>query len=171
MLGATRVARYPASVLRADNRPEETIFLGIDRMTFPNVAYWQSNFAPARLGSLMNVLAQYPNGVLIDREFAEEQRLKLGDSFSMAVQGESWSANLPVVIVGIVDLFPSWYPEKGPLIVGNNAYLAQQAGTEEAPMLEAVTELERVFGNVTTMITQLRSANVRLRGLATEILA
>ena len=34
-------------------------------MTFPSVAYWQPNFAPARLGSLMNVLAQYPNGVLI----------------------------------------------------------------------------------------------------------
>jgi len=130
VVGATRVARYPASVLRADNKPEDVIFLGIDRLTFPNVAYWQANFAPARLGSLMNVLAQYPNGVLIDRKFAEEQSLKLGDSFSIAVQGESWSANLPVVVVGIVDLFPSWYPEQGPLIAGNNAYLAQQAGTD-----------------------------------------
>ena len=36
---------------------------------------------------------------------------------------------------------------------------------------EASTELLRVFENVTGMITQLRSANVRLRGLATEILA
>jgi len=36
---------------------------------------------------------------------------------------------------------------------------------------EASAELLRVFENVTGMITQLRSANVRLRGLATEILA
>jgi putative ABC transport system permease protein len=126
----TRVARYPASVLRADTQPQDVIYLGIDRTTFPSVAYWQSNFAPARLGTLMNVLALYPNGVLIPREFAEEQSLKLGDSFSIAVQGDSWSANLPVVVVGLIDLFPSWYPEKGPLIVGNKDYLTQQAGTE-----------------------------------------
>jgi methyl-accepting chemotaxis protein len=36
---------------------------------------------------------------------------------------------------------------------------------------DATAELERVLSNVTSMITQLRSANVRLRGLATEILA
>lgn len=36
---------------------------------------------------------------------------------------------------------------------------------------EARDELARVFENVTGMITQLRSANVRLRGLASEILA
>jgi putative ABC transport system permease protein len=130
VMAATRVARYPATVLRADNRPEDAIYLGIDRATFPNVAYWQSNFARARLGTLMNVLAQYPNGVLIDRDFAEELSLKLGDSFPLAVKGEHWSANLPVVLVGLVDLFPSWYPEKGSLIVGNNEYLTQQAGTE-----------------------------------------
>jgi methyl-accepting chemotaxis protein len=44
--------------------------------------------------------------------------------------------------------------------------------THEATTLEEATaELTRVLENVTGIITQLRSANVRLRGLASEILA
>jgi putative ABC transport system permease protein len=67
---------------------------------------------------------------LIARDLAEELGLQLGDAFSLAVKGDAWSTNLPVVVVGLIDLFPSWYPEKGPLIVGNNEYLLQQAGTD-----------------------------------------
>jgi putative ABC transport system permease protein len=34
--------------------------------------------------------------------------------------------------VGAFDLFPTWYPEKGPLFVGNLDYLFQQTGSELA---------------------------------------
>ena len=35
-----------------------------------------------------------------------------------------------MIIVGIIDLFPSWYPESGPLFVGNLDYLFQEANNE-----------------------------------------
>ncbi|HTP08419.1 MAG TPA: FtsX-like permease family protein, partial [Anaerolineae bacterium] len=125
---ASWVGRYPASVAKADGTPQGATYLGIDRTTFPQVAYWQPSFSPAPLGALMNALAQYPNGVLVSRDFLKEQNLKLGDYLTIGVKGNRWATSLKSIIVGVVDLFPSWYPEKGPLLVGNIDYLFDQAG-------------------------------------------
>lgn len=80
-------------------------------MTFPQVAYWQPDFSPARLGALMNALGQYPDGVLMSRELMTELGLKLGDTLTISVKGERWSVGLKVIIV-VIDLFPTRYPER-----------------------------------------------------------
>jgi len=126
----TAVGRYAAAVQQVDGKQEKAVYLGIDRLTFPQVAYWQLNFAPARLGSLMNALAQYPDGVLVARDFLNDQGLKLGDQITVQVKGDKWSVDLRSTIVGVVDLFPSWYPENGPLFVGNLDVLFQRIGSE-----------------------------------------
>ena len=125
---ASWVGRYPASVVKIDGTPQSATYLGIDRATFPQVAYWQPSFSPAAQGALMNALAQYPNGVLVSRDFLKEQNLKLGDYVTVSVKGNKWATALKAIIVGVVDLFPSWYPEKGPLIVGNIDQLFESAG-------------------------------------------
>jgi putative ABC transport system permease protein len=125
---ASWVGRYPASIMKTDGTPQSAIYLGIDRATFPQVAYWQPSFSSAAQGALMNALAQYPNGVLVSRDFLKEENLKLGDYVTVNVKGNKWATALKVIIVGLVDLFPSWYPEKGPLVVGNIDYLFERAG-------------------------------------------
>ena len=126
----TRVGRYEASVARADSTQQDAQFLGIDRVTFPQVAYWQPDFSPARLGALMNALGQYPDGVLMSRELLTELGLKLGDTLTISVKGARWSVGLKVIIVGLIDLFPTWYPENGPLIVGNLDTVYREANSE-----------------------------------------
>jgi putative ABC transport system permease protein len=128
--GASWVGRYPASLVKADGTSQNGVYLGIDRTTFPQVAYWQPGFAPAALGTLMNVLAQYPNGVLVSRDFLTEQNLQLGDYLTIGLRGNRWSTSLKPIIVGVVDLFPSWYPENGPLVVGHLDYVYEQAGAQ-----------------------------------------
>jgi putative ABC transport system permease protein len=123
---ASPVGRYPASLVKVDGTSQSAVYLGVDRTTFPQVTYWQPSFSPATLGALMNALAQYPNGVLVSRDFMKEQNLKLGDYLTVSVQGNKWATALKVIIVGVVDLFPSWYPEKGALVVGNLDYLFNQ---------------------------------------------
>jgi putative ABC transport system permease protein len=126
----TAVGRYPASLVKADGTAENAVYLGIDRTTFPTVAYWQPGFAPATLGALMNALAQYPNGVLVSRDFLIDQNLALGDYLTVSIRGNKWATALKPIIVGVIDLFPSWYPENGPLVVGNLDYLYEQAGAQ-----------------------------------------
>ena len=128
---ATRVGRYKFSA----STPSGTlsgIFLGIDRLTFPAAAYWQRDFASEQLGVLMNSLAANPSGILVPSSLPGERKLKVGDTIKVAVTTGIAGQSIPLdaQIVGTFDLFPTWYPESGVMIVGNLEELYLRAGAE-----------------------------------------
>jgi len=127
--GATRVGRYAARV-QTPGGFVPGAFIGVDRADFSRVAYWRGDFASEPLGSLMNQLATAPDGVLLPRAFMHEQFLTIGDRVTLAVQAYGQSAPVQGRIVGTFDYFPTWYPDSGPLVVGNLDYLFQSAQTE-----------------------------------------
>ena len=133
VLGATQVGRYTADVMLPGGRVEAT-FLGIDRLTFPQVAFWQAGgmFANQELGGLMNALAADPEGVLLPRSLMLENGLQVGNELTLAVRagviGESQALTLR--IVGDFELFPTWYPQDGPLVVADLNNLFLMAGSE-----------------------------------------
>jgi putative ABC transport system permease protein len=133
---ATRVGRYPA-VARVGGVPQAGTFLGIDRIDFPQVAYWRADWAARSLGSLMNALAAPSNGVLVPNKFMEQHHLVVGDVIEVTVDTYGQSNVLDLAIAGGFDLFPSWYPMEDigrgewryrPLFVGNLEYLHEWAG-------------------------------------------
>ncbi len=124
---ATRVGRYAATASVA----AEMTFMGLDRLTFPNVAYWQRDFASQSLGALLNGLGADPAGVLVSNDLLSRAKLKIGDPLAFSVKLRAGqSTPFKATIVGAFDLFPSWYAESGPLIVGNLHALFAQAGGE-----------------------------------------
>lgn len=124
---ATRVGRYPA-IVQSVRIPASGTFIGIDRMHFPEVAYWERGFANQPLGTMMNALAMEPDGVLLSREFMLQQGLAIGDPVTAIVNAHDSTTNLLLRIVGVFELFPTWYPDSGPLLVGNLDYLFLKAG-------------------------------------------
>ena len=76
----------------------------------------------------MNGLAIYSDGVLVSRRFMSQHALKGGDTFRIGVNTFGQRVEMDVQIVGAFDLFPTWYPEDGPLFVGHLDYLFEQAG-------------------------------------------
>ncbi len=128
---ATRVGRYKATVLTPTSTVEG-VFLGIDRVSFPTAAYWQSSFAPQSLAVLMNTLGADPEGVLVPNSMLQKKTLKIGDTLTFGVQTGTTGESIPMVltVVGGFDLFPTWYPDKGPMFVGNLDEMYLQAGTE-----------------------------------------
>lgn len=128
---ATRVGRYKFSAI-AQSGSIQGIFLGIDRLTFPSVAYWQRDFASEQLGVLMNQLAADPNGILIPNSLLEKQKLNIGDTLKIAITTGIAGESIPLDahIVGTFELFPTWYPESGTMIVGNLEELFLRAGAE-----------------------------------------
>jgi putative ABC transport system permease protein len=104
-------------------------FLGIDRESFVQVAFWRDDFASQSLGELMNQLALTQNGVLVPSEFAAQHALNVGDVFRMtvAVRGIE-GVEMDVRVAGTFDMFPTWYPDDGPLFVGNLDYFFDQVG-------------------------------------------
>jgi len=128
---ATPVGRYKFSG-RASSGSIQGVFLGIDRITFPNAAYWQRDFASEQLGVLMNQLAADPNGILVPNSLLAEQKLKIGDTLRIGITTGIAGESIPLEahIVGSFDLFPTWYPENGLMIVGNLEELFLKTGTE-----------------------------------------
>ena len=128
---ATRVGRYKFSAITEAGNIQGA-FLGIDRLTFPSAAYWQRDFASEQLGVLMNQLAANPSGILVPASLLEEKELKIGDRFTVAVTTGVAGQSVPfdAQIVGTFDLFPTWYPESGTMVVGNLEELYLRAGAE-----------------------------------------
>jgi putative ABC transport system permease protein len=124
---AARVGRYEATANVAGLRRGGT-FIGVDRLDFPKVAFWRQDFAPASLGGLMNGLAVYPEGVLVPRPFMARHGLSAGDHFRVTVYLSGEAHDLDLRIVGGFDLFPTWFPEEGPLFVGNLNHLFERVG-------------------------------------------
>jgi putative ABC transport system permease protein len=128
---ATRVGRYTAQTVFSDGVAEGTL-LGIDRTTFPLAAYWQNDFASQSLGELMNALGATPDGVLVPASLMRDKKLQIGDPIMLSVSpGTGGSAAVVKLrVVGVFDLFPTWYPNNGPLFVGNLDTIFLQAGSE-----------------------------------------
>ena len=128
---ATRVGRYKFSAI-GQSGSIQGIFLGVDRLTFPSAAYWQRDFASEQLGVLMNQLAADPNGILVPNALLEKQKLEIGDTVRLAITTGVAGESIPLEahIVGSFDLFPTWYPESGTMIVGNLEELFLRAGAE-----------------------------------------
>ena len=124
---AARVGRYKATSQLSGGRQTGS-FIGIDRVDFPRGAFWRRDFAQASLGALMNRLAFYPDGVLAPSSFLGQHGLRGGDTFRVTVDTHGRRSALDLKVVGSFDLFPTWYPEDGPLFVGNLDYLFEQAG-------------------------------------------
>jgi putative ABC transport system permease protein len=132
VIAASRVGRYTATALTSTVASIGGTFLGVDRTTFPGTAYWQSDFASQPLGSLMNALGADPEGVLVPNSLLKKQSLKIGDKLILGVQTGVSGVSIPLElnIVGGFDLFPTWYPDSGPMFVTNLDSLYLQAGAE-----------------------------------------
>ena len=130
--GATRIGEYTAKA-RLTSGSVEGRFVGVDRADLGPVVFWRPDFAAIRLGYLTNSLALQQDAVLVSREFMETRALDIGDLLELDVRsgGDTFKVNFQ--IVGALEYFPRWYPEKdGALFVGNLDYLFEQAQLELA---------------------------------------
>lgn len=124
---ATRVGNSKVSVI-INNNSIDAQYFGIDRLDFPNVAYWREDFSDQPLGTLMNLLAEDEGAVLVQREFAKNLNLRVGDNFIIRMNNLDATYSVPVVVAGFIDLFPTAYPSEGPPIVGNLEYSFDMQG-------------------------------------------
>jgi putative ABC transport system permease protein len=124
---ATRVAQSAIEV-SASGRSDPARFVGLDRAEFPQVVRWRSDYAPESLGALMNHLADDPAAVLVSSGFAAQRGLRVGDQITLIMNDLDVRREVPAVIAGYINLFPTLYPEEGPIVVGNLDYTFDQQG-------------------------------------------
>jgi putative ABC transport system permease protein len=127
VVAATRVAQS-AVELSMDGGSVPARFVGLDRFEFPQVVHWRHDYANESLGALMNHLADDPAAVLVSSSFAAQHGLRVGDKLTLKMNDLDVQRDVPVVVTGFVNLFPTLYPDEGPIVVGNLDYAFDQQG-------------------------------------------
>ena len=122
---ATRVLRQPVFVDGLEGNVNATV-LGIDRAEFSQAGWWRDDFSQESLGALTNRLALNSMGVLVSRSFVEETGLQVGDDLFVFVEGISRPIRFS--ISGVLDYFPTLYPEDGHFFVGNLDHISRTLG-------------------------------------------
>jgi putative ABC transport system permease protein len=152
---AARVARITGRVT-ANGNSTDIAFIGVDRVDFQQSAFWRRDFAPTALGALMNDLGRTTEGVVVSWSLLQ-RGLNLGDTIRVSVFVLGEQHEIDYKIVGAFYYFPTWYPEEGPLVVGNLDYLFESVGgefpydvwlrtkpgTDYATMLKSIDDLYR----------------------------
>jgi putative ABC transport system permease protein len=156
----TRVARTDVNI-QPPGGSEKAILVGVDRADFPGSAFWRQDFASTSLGELMNQLALTTEGILVPVSLLSKYQLKPGDILPVTIQKLGRTVQIDFKIVGAFNYFPTWYPETGPLLVGNLDYIFEQVGgefpyevwskiTQEADHTQIIENLESLSLNVTS---------------------
>lgn len=125
---ATRVGVFGAKAATPRNASLTVRFVGIDRLTFPQAAFFRPDFAQAPLGELMNRLGRVRNGLLVSRQFLKNQNVLEGQRLTLDISLGGASQKLEFVVVGVFDYFPTAYPRQAEALVGNLDYLFQSTG-------------------------------------------
>ena len=159
---ATRVLRLPVFVDGLEGNIEATV-LGIDRAEFSQAGWWRDDFSQESLGALTNRLALDSRGVLVSRSFIEETGLQVGNELLLIVEGVS--RPIRFTITGVLNYFPTLYPEDGHFFVGNLDHIYRTIGNrpyniwmrlERAASPAAILDTLRARGFIITAATDSR---------------
>jgi putative ABC transport system permease protein len=125
---AARVGDYDATA-NIGGRQRAGRILGLDRVDFPQVAFFRPDFAyNESLGGLMNRLGVASDSILVSSSFMAGQGLVVGDPLRLSVGAAGEYADVSFTIVGALDLFPTLYPQDGPFFVANLDHIHNALG-------------------------------------------
>jgi len=146
---AARVLKKEVRFSIGGNYAGRGTLVAIDPVDFAHVSWFRRDLAPLHLNEYMNRLITYPEGALVSRKFFQENNLELGDWVTIEVGRQG----IDFFLAGVVDLWPTVYPDEFPLIVGNldyvqakyiiepyNVWLRLKPDATLAPIVESLRE-------------------------------
>ncbi len=107
----TRLAQVPG---RAEGigggEPIPIELTAIDPSTFAAAAFWRDDYSTQSLPTLLSSLESTPDGVVVHRRVLRAGQLRIGDVIDVSASIDDRSIDVPMVIVGSFDQFPTWSP-------------------------------------------------------------
>lgn len=125
LTGVARVFRTTGNAnITGRGRPQEVKIMGTDPPDFANVSWWRSDFAGTHFITLLNGLAGDEKGAIVDQKFLADFKLKIGDSLVVNVKQKP----VDFTITGVVNYWPTLWPDTDRFFVVNLDYLFDQIG-------------------------------------------
>jgi putative ABC transport system permease protein len=127
---AARLGDYRARLSFPGGAGMRGRFLAVDRLRFPQVAWFRQDFADESLGGLMNRLALVPDGILVSKELLEQTHMQVGDLVKITISaGGGMVFTSPFTVAGTYEYFPTVYEDEQFAVIGNMGFLSNLMGT------------------------------------------
>lgn len=124
---AIRVGNYKTLARWSDSAGEGQI-VGVDPQEFQRPRSFRSDYSPYPLGLLLAILNQEPSALILERRFFRQNNLRRGERIRLSVYITGGWKEMDFTVAGLLDYFPTAYPDDGPIFLTNLEYLFDQAG-------------------------------------------
>jgi putative ABC transport system permease protein len=160
--GVNNASRITQVAVRADTGEQGHVY-GIERLTFPRVAFFRRDFTDSSLPVLMNEMALNQQGALVNREYLAAKGLGIGDTVTVRVNNQE-NTRLELKVIGILNMLPTVYPDPASeavpfYAITNLNYLETMLGY---PMTGQIWLSVKPGINVTEIFTQATDIGFRL---------
>lgn len=119
---AARVMTKKGSVSIGSSMMKNGTMMAIDPDDFARVTWFRDDLTEEHLYSYLNLLISHEQAALINGDFFEEAQLEIGDWITFGVGRRS----IEFFVAGIIDYWPTIYPESFPVLIGNLDYFQAQ---------------------------------------------
>ena len=107
----TRLAQVPGRAEGIGGGEQIPIELtAIDPSSFGGAAFWRDDYSTEPLSTLLAALESTPDGVIVHRRVLRSGQLRVGDVIDISASVGDRSVDVPMVIVGSFEQFPTWSP-------------------------------------------------------------
>jgi putative ABC transport system permease protein len=115
---ATRFGKYNCtfSYGRGD---QACLMIGVDRLEFPQAAFFREDFAGESLGDLMNALGSNLSGVILPATLMQTKGVAVGDRMAISVTVGTQKLDREFMVVGSYNYFPTVFPKDKPTLIAN----------------------------------------------------
>lgn len=123
-----RVGRYSGGITLQSRRITGTI-IGVDRAAMAAVTLARADYADQSYADLFNLLANNRSGVILTRQTATENNILINQRITMTVSSLDTTYETEVVVVGLIDYFPTMDPNAGFFLITNLEPIFELVGT------------------------------------------
>ncbi len=164
VIDAMPVRKHEIHTEVINGRVHEGTLLAIDRIVFPTIAWWRSDFAQVPLGGLMNALATDQAAILVHPSFVRRFGHQIGDRITLRYE----NSPIEFFIVETFEYFPPLVPDdEGLIFVANYDYIYDTIGVD----LYEVWMKNEPSVTPDQIIERLRENDVNVTGVEDGLLA
>ncbi|MFI5359959.1 MAG: FtsX-like permease family protein [Halanaerobiales bacterium] len=165
---AARVFTRRGSISIGGRNVANGTLMAIDPVDFAHVSWFRDDLAEEHFYYYLNLLIDYEDAVLVNREFFEKNQLNLGEWVSFRIGFNT----IDFFVAGVIDYWPTIYPSSFPLLVGNLDYVQSQyiiepynvwLSLEEDASLQLIVDELREEGIWVTSVKDVRTRLVEGR--------
>jgi len=154
---AARVQKLEVAARSAGQMRGRAQLMAIDPWDFGRVAWTREDLNEHHMNAYLNLLTQHHEGVLVSRELVDRYGVRLGDWVSVSLG----SQEIDFYVIGVVDYWPTLYPDEQPFGIANLNYLQEEYVIQPYDVWLKVDETARL----SEIVTALRDHGVWVIGV------